>query len=146
VIECCGAFRAEDSWRLANKIENSNYYHKRRLELGICPKCNKFVVALHETNLKTGYHKVTIFKERKAYKAFEEFQKEKLNNEYSVRNGNKANMNWRFCENKEVKDSTGNVILIRHYIIDFNGAKKLISQVPVDYNNNIYYMTPRLTD
>lgn len=145
MLECCNIFRPEDTWRLVNKTENGNFYHKRRLEIGICPKCNKFVVTLFETNLKTGYHKITQFKERKAYKAFEYYQKEKLNNEYNVYNGNKSNMNWRFCENIEVKDSDGNVTLIRHYKTDFNGVRALIAEIPVDYKQNIYYNS-RLTD
>ena len=145
MLVCCNSsFRPEDSWRLANKTENGNFYHKRRIEIGICPKCHKFILALIETNLKTDFIKTTIFKERKAYKAFEEYQTQKLNIEYSVKAGSKSKMNWQYFDNKEIKEHNGNVNKIRHYLVDFNGTRKLVLEVDVDYKNKIYYSNTNL--
>lgn len=140
MLVCCNSsFRPEDSWRLANKTENGNFYHKRRIEVGICPKCHKFILALIETNLKTDFIKTTIFKERKAYKAFEDYQTEKLNIEYKPKYGSKSNMSLHYFENVEVREHTGNVTKIRHYEVDFNGSRKLKAEVEVNYKDKVYY-------
>lgn len=102
--------------------------------------CSKFVVSVRETNLKTGVEKITIFKERKAYKAFEYYQNEKVNIEYSgSKYGSKSNMNWRYFDNKEIKGVDGNITKIRHYEVNFNGTRNLKAEVEVDYDKKIYY-------
>lgn len=141
MLFCCGSFRPESSWSLSNEDRDGNFYIKRRVEVGECPKCKKFIVRVWETNIATNSEKNYLLKDRKALKAYERCITQKANKEYNPRYGSKSNMNWFYFDNKEIKNHSGNVVLIRHYLVDFNGTRKLETEIPVDYENKIYSIT-----
>ena len=139
MLYCCGTFRASSAWSLSNEDRDGNFYIKRRVEVGNCPKCNKFVVRIWETNLQTNIEKNFLYKDRKAFKAYQSCKNQRANREYNPKYGSTSNMNWVYFDNKEIKNHTGNIIWIRHYQTDFNGGRILVAEIPVDYEQKIFY-------
>jgi len=122
---CGRKFRASDVWFLADTKDCSN----RTLYIGYCPRCNKTVTRLFETN-KT--QNKTFNKPKSGLKAEKEIELCKSDKLYTyfdlvIEKGKPCG--WIYGENKEIRNSKGEVIKIVQKACDYYGQKETIKTI-----------------
>lgn len=122
----CTEFKASDIWFLEPNAD----YEDRRLQLGVCPLCNKEVGELFESRKADGFVRSV----RLAGKKLLRLKKQEINNiVYSSQHINRKNFfkktfGWVFGISSSVKTKSGNV-KIRQYACDFFGRKELVKTI-----------------
>lgn len=129
MIKCCGLFRPDEDkiWHLTDK----DGFHKRIMEAGTCPHCLNWVVQLTQYRYFDNKRLIETYKKRRALKKYNEFRQEIDFKQENVHYGTKANMSFRYGENKEVRDKDNEIIKIKQISVDFNGVKRLEKTIKV---------------
>ena len=126
MIFCCGAYHEPDEIYFLNKNDK---FKDRRLEvLKCCPSknnnCNAFIVELTQTFIPTGKTFSLRLKNKKAKEFVENILKTEKHEKFKIEIGSKSNMNWKWGENKALKNNKGQVYKIVQRAVDFNDKKK----------------------
>lgn len=119
---CNRRFKAHESWFL---IDNDKFT-ERRLNLGTCPICYKGFAELIETRILDGQIFRDLIYGERLEKLLPLLIKQVNYTSEDVKKYKKALFGLCYGENKEVKNSKGEVIEIRQKRCDFFGNKHTI--------------------
>lgn len=73
-----------------------------------------------------------IIKKEKAKKIYKKLQSEIIGDYFGrIKYGTKANMGFRYGDNREIHNHLGEVIEIRRYAVDFNGTRELRETIKI---------------
>lgn len=123
IVHCSMKFRPDVIWFLRNK----GLFVNRRIEIGVCPNCEKKLVRFVEQRVSDGKIFDDTYKTRKAEKCLS-VNKDDI--EYtsldSFNSGKKCLYGFRYGETKEkVNKKTGEVTIVQK-ACDFYGNKEVV--------------------
>ena len=131
MIYCCGTYFSPDEIYF---LRSAYPYKDRVLEiLRKCTskneQCDSYIAELTQTDQRTNT-RVKIREKNRRARRFMKPLLEELDYIYKMtKSGTNSNMNWKYGENKEIKNRKGQVVEIRQKSTDFNGVKTLIKQI-----------------
>jgi len=129
---CQTKSRIVETWFLHKNKE----FHRRKLILGICPICDSDVAALVETRIKDGKMFRQVFYKKKV----EDIIALLINQVYYASSDavKKSKTPYGLCygENKEIKNSKGEIVEIRQKRCDFFGCKEPIFRDKPSYSSS----------
>lgn len=115
--------RADEIWFLFSNSEFTN----RRLEITICPKCDKLLARLVETRIQDNKRFDNQFSCRKAKRLIESCRNEVDYSSLDIPKQPKVLYGFRYGENKErINKKTGETTIIQN-AVDFYGNKERVN-------------------
>ena len=123
LVHCNMKIRADEIWFLFSNSEYTN----RRLEIAICPKCDKLLARLVETRIQDNKRFDNQFSCRKAKRLIESCRNEIDFSSLDIPKQPKVLYGFRYGENKErINKKTGEVTIIQN-AVDFYGNKERVN-------------------
>ena len=123
MLNCHGLFRAEEIWFL----NDTETFKSRRLEFGVCPFCNNWILGLFERDKLTGRLCYTRARDKKAKKMYKELQSQIDYKKSDIAKGSKSNMGFVYGKN-EIMSLNGDKVIVQKSV-DFNGNEKIVKLI-----------------
>jgi len=101
-------------------------FRKRKILTGKCPHCHNIVLSLSETRISDG--KVFINENLYGKQAFNLLFKEKANIITQSDLMHCKDIHWAYGQNVQVKNSKGEIVMIRQYAKDFRSGKRTLEK------------------
>ncbi len=123
LVHCNMKIRADEIWFLFSNEEFTN----RRLEIAICPKCDKQLARLVETRIQDNKRLDVMYSAKKAKRLIESCRNEVDFSSLDIPKQNKVLYGFRYGENTErINKKTGESTIIQK-AVDFYGNKERVN-------------------